>query len=61
MNAQTAQQLLTPAEVADLARVSRKTIYREIDRGALPALHAGGQLRIDPDDFRLWLERGIDD
>jgi excisionase family DNA binding protein len=50
--------LLTPADAARLAKVSRDTIYREIDRGTLPALHAGRQLRIDPFDFRRWLERG---
>ena len=50
--------LLTPADAARLANVSRDTIYREIDRGALPALHAGRLLRIDPPDFRRWLEGG---
>ena len=52
--------LLTPADAARLARVSRDTIYREIDRGVLPALHVGRLLRIDPYDFRRWLERGAD-
>jgi excisionase family DNA binding protein len=50
--------LLCPAEAARLANVSTKTIRREIDRGALPALHAGRQLRIEPADFRRWLESG---
>jgi excisionase family DNA binding protein len=50
--------LLSPADAARLANVSRETIYREIDRGTLPALHAGRQLRIDPYDFRRWLEQG---
>jgi excisionase family DNA binding protein len=50
--------LLTPADAARLANVSRDTIYREIDRGSLRAVHAGGRLlRIDPLDFRHWLER----
>jgi excisionase family DNA binding protein len=52
------QPLLSPAEAARLANVSAKTIRREIDRGALPALHAGRQLRIEPADFRRWLEGG---
>ena len=39
--------MLTPAEIAVLANVSRKTVYREIERGALPALHVGRLLRID--------------
>jgi excisionase family DNA binding protein len=33
--------LLTPTDAAKLASVSRDTIYREIERGALPALHVG--------------------
>lgn len=50
--------LLTPAEVAQLAKVSRETVYREIDRGELKAVHVGRQLRIDPTDFRLYLDKG---
>jgi len=49
--------LLTPAEAAELANVSRKTVYREIDRGELPALHVGRQLRIDPTDLSRYLGR----
>jgi putative molybdopterin biosynthesis protein len=49
--------LLSPADVARLANVSRETIYREIERGALPARHVGRQLRIDPRDLRFYLER----
>ncbi len=53
--------MLTPAEAARLANVSRKTIYREVERGSLPALHAGGRLlRIAPTDFRRWLEAGTE-
>jgi excisionase family DNA binding protein len=47
--------LLTPAEVARLAQVSRETVYREIDRGELPAVHVGRQLRIDPIDLNQYL------
>jgi putative molybdopterin biosynthesis protein len=60
--AQTATQedtsaLLSPAEVARLAAISRKTVYREIDRGELPAIHVGRQLRIDPTDLNQYLGR----
>ena len=41
--------LLTPADAARLAKVSRDTIYREIDRGSLRALHAGGRLYLTID------------
>jgi len=61
MSTQTATRdgtvLLSPADAARLAQVSRDTIYREIERGALPARHVGRQLRIDPADFRDYLER----
>ena len=50
--------LMTPAEAARMAKVSRDTIYREIERGALRALHVGRLLRINPHDFRRWLEGG---
>jgi putative molybdopterin biosynthesis protein len=49
--------LLSPADAARMAQVSRDTIYREIDRGELPARHVGRQLRIDPADFRAYLDR----
>jgi excisionase family DNA binding protein len=49
--------LLSPAEAARLANVSTKTIRREIDRGELAARHVGRQLRIDPADFRAYLDR----
>ena len=49
--------LLTPAEGAQLAKVSRETVYREIDRGELKAVHVGRQLRIDPTDLNQYLGR----
>jgi excisionase family DNA binding protein len=49
--------LLSPAEVARLAAISRKTVYREIDRGELPAIQVGRQLRIDPTDLSRYLGR----
>jgi putative molybdopterin biosynthesis protein len=48
---------LSPAEVARLAAISRKTVYREIDRGELRAVHVGRQLRIDPTDLNQYLGR----
>jgi excisionase family DNA binding protein len=49
--------LLSPADAAKLANVSRETIYREIDRGELRAGHVGRQLRIRQDDFDAYLDR----
>ena len=52
--------LLTPRDCAELARVSRDTIYRAVEAGELKALHAGRLLRVDPYDFRRWLERNAE-
>jgi excisionase family DNA binding protein len=49
--------LLTPADAAELAKVSRDTSYREIECGELRALHVGRQLRIDPVDLNQYLGR----
>jgi excisionase family DNA binding protein len=40
-----------------MAQVSRETIYREIDRRELRARHVGRHLRINPADFRAYLDR----
>jgi excisionase family DNA binding protein len=53
--------LLTPADAARLANVSRDTIYREVARGTLPAKHVGRQLRIDPADFSHYLDEQGDE
>jgi excisionase family DNA binding protein len=45
--------LLSPAAVARLAAISRKTVYREIGRGELPAIPVGRQLRIDKGGDRI--------
>ena len=50
-------RLMTPGEVAELARVSVSTVKREIARGELRAVHVGHQVRIDPTDFRSYLDR----
>jgi putative molybdopterin biosynthesis protein len=48
--------LLSPADAARIAQVSRDTTYREIERSELPARHVGRQLRIDPADFQDYLD-----
>jgi excisionase family DNA binding protein len=52
--------LLTPTDGARLASVSRDTIYREIERGALPALHVGRLPRIDATTSAItWRAKGL--
>jgi excisionase family DNA binding protein len=49
-------QLLTPADVAELARVSVKTVYRAIRSGALVAIEIGNRYRVSPEDYCAWIE-----
>jgi len=49
--------LLRPADVADLLNVSRKTAYRLIARGDLPAIRIGTTLRVRPADLATYLDQ----
>jgi excisionase family DNA binding protein len=37
---------LSPRETADLLGVSRQTVYRLCNRGVLPSVRVGGQIRV---------------
>lgn len=39
-------QFLTVAEVAEITRVSRMTVYRMVHSGDLPAVRVGGSYRV---------------
>ena len=49
--ATTGHQLLTLAQVAHRMNVSRRTVFRWIESGALPAVRLGAVIRIDPADL----------
>jgi len=49
--------LLRPADVAELLSVGRKTVYRLVDRGELPAVHVGSAVRVAPADLDAYLNR----
>lgn len=42
----SAPQFFTVAEVADMARVSRMTVYRMVHSGELPAVRFGNSYRV---------------
>ena len=48
--------MLTAAEVADLMRVSKMTVYRLIKAGELPAVRVGKSYRIFESDLDAYLE-----
>jgi excisionase family DNA binding protein len=49
--------LLSPAQVAQLAGLSVRAIYRAIERGDLPASRLCSRLRVRQADVEGWLAR----
>lgn len=47
---------LTVAEVAEVMRVSRMTVYRLVHAGELPALRVGRSFRVPQDALTAYLE-----
>jgi excisionase family DNA binding protein len=53
---ETADRLLSPAELADLLGVPEKTIYKWNSEGTgPPRLQIGRHVRYRPDDVEAWL------
>jgi len=48
--------LLSPEDVATQCGLSRKAVYRAIERGELRASKLCSRLRIRPDDLDTWIE-----
>ena len=61
MNQQSAPSFVTVAEVADLMRVSKMTVYRMIDRGELPAIRVGKSFRIPQVAVKQLIDAGLAD
>lgn len=49
--------LLSPSDAAGRVKLSRKTIYRAVTSGDLPARKVVGQWRISRDDLEEWSQR----
>ena len=54
-------RFLTPAEVAELLRVSSMTVYRLIKSGELRAARIGKSYRISEDDVDTYLQARFSD
>jgi excisionase family DNA binding protein len=50
-------RLLSPEEVARACGLSRRAVYRAIERGELPAARLCSRLRIRHEDLQRWIER----
>jgi excisionase family DNA binding protein len=51
------QPLLSPEQVATMCGLSRRAVYRAIERGELIASRVCSRLRIRPEDVADWLDR----
>ncbi|WP_417510244.1 helix-turn-helix domain-containing protein [Microbacterium sp.] len=54
-------RFLTVAEVADLMRVSKMTVYRMVHAGSLPAIRFGRSYRVPESAVTAALQRPIAD
>ncbi|CAM3408477.1 helix-turn-helix domain-containing protein [Occultella aeris] len=54
-----APRFLTVAEVAELARVSRMTVYRMVHAGELPAIRVGKSYRVPQAAVQEMLSDGL--
>lgn len=50
-------QILTLGEIADLLKLSERTVYAMASAGELPAFKVRGQWRMRTSDFESWVER----
>lgn len=55
------ENYLTLKEVAELLKLSEKTIYRLAQQGEIPAFKVGGSWRFRASDIDQWVAKQIDD
>ena len=49
--------LIRPSKAAELADVSRPTLYRWMNQDDFPVYHIGGCTRVDYERFKQWLRK----
>lgn len=51
------KQLLTPDEVAEMLKISRKTVVTMAREKRIPSGRVGRAYRFDPDEIDKWIEK----
>lgn len=59
MDQKSAPRFMTVAEVADLMRVSKMTVYRLIHSGEMPAIRVGKSFRVPESAVRQLIDAGL--
>jgi len=49
---------LTPAEVAEILKISKYTVYEMVKRGEIPAYRVGKKIRVDSQDLQEYIDKG---
>lgn len=49
---------LTPAEIAEILKISKYTVYEMVKRGELPAYRVGKKIRVDSHDLQEYINKG---
>lgn len=49
---------LTPAEVAEILKISKYTVYEMVKRGEIPSYRVGKKIRIDSQDLQNYINKG---
>ena len=55
------ENYLTLKDVAELLKLSEKTIYRLAQQGEIPAFKVGGSWRFRASDIQQWVAQQIED
>ncbi len=55
------ENYLTLKDVAELLKLSEKTIYRLAQQGEIPAFKVGGSWRFRASDIQQWVAKQIED
>lgn len=61
MPQQSGPRFVTVAEVADLMRVSKMTVYRMIHSGEIPAVRVGKSFRVPQSAVQQLIDAGLGD
>jgi len=58
LESSTLSEKLTPQEVAEAFKVSKRTVYKWLRNGEIPGRKFGGVWRTDPDDLEEFIKDG---
>ncbi len=55
----TKDKLITPDDLADILQISRPTVYRLIEKRAIPFYKVGGSVRFCQQDIQDYLNKSL--